>query len=199
MKVKEISVELKLSRIKPVQFSFATNLIVNWFFAYPEAKINLTELSRKLQISKKTASEVIINLKKQGFLEIEQIGKSWKISCNIQHPYNQSHKIAHNLSLVYRSGIIEKIYRLVGNPKSIILFGSYRKGDDISTSDLDIAVEVVGSEPLKIVSLGVISELGFRKDVPVNLHIFSKNKIDSNLFANIANGIVLDGFLEVKA
>jgi len=31
----------------------------------------------------------------------------------------------------------------------------------------------------------------------VHLHIFSRNKVDLNLFANISNGIILDGFLEV--
>ena len=43
----------------------------------------------------------------------------------------------------------------------------------------------------------IIKEFGYRKDVPVNLHIFSRNKVDLNLFANISNGIILDGFLEV--
>jgi hypothetical protein len=30
------------------------------------------------------------------------------------------------------------------------------------------------------------------------LHIFNRNNIDDNLFNNIANGILLWGFLEVK-
>ena len=42
-----------------------------------------------------------------------------------------------------------------------------------------------------------LEKLGFRKNVKVNIHIFSRNKIDLNLFTNIANGIVLDGLLEV--
>ena len=40
--------------------------------------------------------------------------------------------------------------------------------------------------------------IGYRKNVPVNVHVFSRNKIDLNLFANIANGIILEGFLEVR-
>ena len=46
--------------------------------------------------------------------------------------------------------------------------------------------------------LGIVEQLGYRKKVNVNLHVFSRNKIDLNLFVNIANGIVLDGFLEVR-
>lgn len=191
--------ELKLKKIEQPEFSSGALRILHWFFAYPEVKITLTELSKKLGISKKTTGKIVTDFAKDNFLEIEQIGKSWRISCNIQHDYNQNYKIGYNLSLVYNSGIIQEIYKLIGNPVSIILFGSYRKGDDIGTSDLDIAVEVFGKENLRIIQMGIIPELGFRKNVPVNLHVFSRNKIDLNLFANIANGIALDGFLEVKA
>ena len=92
---------------------------------------------------------------------------------------------------------MKKIYEKVGNAKAIILFWSYRKGDDNEKSDIDIAVEVIGNQDLKIVNLENIHQFGYRKNVPVNLHVFSKNKVDINLFSNIANGIVLAGFLEV--
>ena len=65
-------------------------------------------------------------------------------------------------------------------------------------SDLDIAVEITGNHDLQVIQLGVLQQLGYRSNVPVNLHVFSRNKIDLNLFANIANGIVLAGFLEVR-
>jgi len=51
---------------------------------------------------------------------------------------------------------------------------------------------------VKIVELGIFHKWGYRKNVSVNLHIFSRNKIDINLFSNIVNGIVLEGFLEAK-
>ena len=53
-------------------------------------------------------------------------------------------------------------------------------------------------EEVKIFELGILPEFGHRKNVLVNLYIFSRNKIDLNLFSNIANGIVLEGFLEVR-
>ncbi|MAF35906.1 hypothetical protein CL622_02190, partial [archaeon] len=66
------------------------------------------------------------------------------------------------------------------------------------SSDIDIAIEVVGNKELQIKELTTISKLGYRKNVVVNAHIFSRSKIDKNVFANIANGIVLQGFLEVQ-
>ena len=102
------------------------------------------------------------------------------------------------LSKIYESGIIEAVYKAVPQARTIILFGSYRWGTDIETSDIDIAVETLDNKKVQINQLGIIGTLGYRKKVVVNLHIFSRNKIDLNLFANISNGIVLDGFLEVK-
>ncbi|MDP1729475.1 MAG: nucleotidyltransferase domain-containing protein [archaeon] len=198
MKHKDNIRELKLKKVEQLELNQGALSVLHWFFAYPEVKITLTELSKELGISKKTASRVVTDLAKKNFLIVEQIGRSWRIHCNIQHPYNRIYKIGQNLSLVYSSGIIEEIYGLIGNPKAIILFGSYRKGDDIGTSDLDIAIEILGNEDLRILNLGTIAQLGFRKNVQVNLHIFSRNKIDLNLFANITNGIVLDGFLEAR-
>ena len=82
--------------------------------------------------------------------------------------------------------------------KNIILFGSYRKGDDDERSDIDIAVEVLGDEEPKIINIGVLNKIGYRNGIKINVYVFSRNKIDLNLFANIANGIGLEGFLEVR-
>ncbi|MEK6792492.1 MAG: nucleotidyltransferase domain-containing protein [Nanoarchaeota archaeon] len=189
--------KIKLNKNEELELGLGTLNLIYWFFAYPEIKMTLSGLAKELEISKKTASKIVTDLANEKFLTVEQIGKAWRIHCNIQHQYNKTIKIGYNLSNVYISGILQEIYKIIGSPKSIILFGSYRKGDDIGSSDLDIAVEIIGNSDLKIKNIGNVN-LGYRKNVPVNLHIFSRNKIDLNLFANIANGIVLDGFLEVR-
>lgn len=176
--------------------------VMHWFFSYPLLPISLSELAKELKISKKTASEIVNAFLKEGFLLKEEIGKTWRISCNQEHIYNFTRKISYNIALIYQMlydlGIINEIYKIAGNPKSIILFGSYRKGDDTDKSDLDIAVEVVGNDEMKIIPFANLSQLGYRKNIQVNLHLFSRNKIDLNLFSNIANGIILEGFLEVR-
>ena len=93
---------------------------------------------------------------------------------------------------------MDAIYKSIPSSRAIILFGSYRWGTDVEESDIDIAIEVVGNEHFRVTRLGIIEQLGYKKNVPVNVHLFSRNKVDLNLFANIANGIVLDGFLEVR-
>src|SRR3989338_8620311 len=164
-----------------------------WFYARPTTKIGLTELAKSINSSKTATKQVIESLIKGQFLIREIIGKAWLLSPNQKHQFFITKKIPYNLNLVYEAGIIEAVYKAVAAARAIILFGSYRWGTDREESDIDIAVEVVDNHDLEIVRLGIIEQLGYRRNVPVNLHIFSRNKIDLNLFANIANGIILDG------
>lgn len=187
-----------LRKVSQLDLDIAYYKVAYWFFSYPNAEYTLTSLVEVTNISKTTANRVVTRLINEGFLTKKEIGKAWLITCNQQHIYNFSEKVANNLKTVLLSGIVQEVHKVVKNPRAIILFGSYRKGDDTDKSDIDIAVEVSDNKELRIQELVTFQEFGYRKNVKVNLHIFSRAKIDLNLFANIANGIVLDGFLEVR-
>jgi predicted nucleotidyltransferase len=171
---------------------------LHWFFSFPNREIGLNELQEQLSISKATANRVVTQLVKEGFLTKQELGKLWRISSAPNHLYTHSRKISAALTAIYESDIIQEIYKRIESPRSIVLFGSYRKGDDTEESDIDIAVEILGNDELRIERLGILSAYLYRKNIPVNIHLFSRNKIDLNLFANIANGIVLQGFLETR-
>lgn len=176
--------------------------VLYYFFSFPQKNFSLTEISKKLNISKTTANIIVNKLDKEHLIKIEHIGRNWRIFLNKDYSYLYSLKLGYNIMMIYRmlynSNIIEEIGKIIPNYGNIILFGSYRKGDDTENSDIDLAVEVGGYKQTEIHELGVIPQFGYRKNVRVNLHIFSRNKIDINLFSNIANGIVIEGFLEVK-
>jgi len=180
-----------------LEFLTAYLKVMYWFFDYPDVPITLSDLASELEISKTTAYKVVTHFIHEGFLFKEQIGRAWRITCNLSHPYNITRKIPYHLQLVYESGILHAINEQFPDNIAIVLFGSYRRGDDVHDSDLDIAVEVPEVEEVMRIDFGRV-DLGFRKNVPVNLLVFSRDKIDLNLFANIANGIVLQGFLEVR-
>ena len=198
-----IFMRLRLKNVSTIYFNEAYWKVLQWFFSYPSNEIGLNDLSAALSVAKTTAKRVVLQLEKETFLRKEVLGKIWRISCNQNHNYNSSKKIAYNLMMIYNSTIIENVHELVQSefgqtPRAIILFGSYRKGDDNEKSDIDIAVEVLDTKNLKIYKLGEFQKFGYRKNVTVNVHTFSRTKIDINLFANIVNGIVLEGFLEVR-
>jgi predicted nucleotidyltransferase len=188
----------KLKKTELMELNEAYLKTLYWFFSFPNREIGLNDLSEALRISKTTAKRVVLQFIDEGFLRREVLGKIWRISSNHDHPYNYTRKICYNLSIIYESVILSAIHEMIKNPKAVVLFGSYRKGDDNEKSDIDIAVEVLGDEDVKIVELGILPEFGHRKDVLVNLYMFSRNKVDLNLFANIVNGIVLEGFLEAR-
>ena len=189
-----------LENVKLSNVDIAHTRILQLFFSTPDLEMSLNELSGKLKISKTTAKKVILELEKLGFIIKKTYGKTWSIRCNKQHTYNSTRKISSNLEVIFENypNWRQQIIDIAGNPKAVILFGSYRKGDDTEDSDIDIAVEVSDNKNIRIVPFGIMPKFGYRKNVPVNLHIFSRNKIDINLFSNIANGIVLEGFLEVR-
>jgi predicted nucleotidyltransferase len=171
---------------------------MHYFFSFPEQAIGLNDLSKNIGSSKTSTKIAVLKLIKEGFLKKEEIGKAWRITANQKHSFVTTRKISYNLGLIYESGIVNTIYKKIPNARTIVLFGSYRWGTDNEKSDIDIAVEVLSNNGLKIETLGVIEKIGLRKNVKVNLHIFSRSKIDTNLFNNIANGIILDGLLEVR-
>jgi len=191
----------KLKKIELMELNEAYQKVLYWFFSFSSIETGLNDLASNLKISKTTAKNIIDIFVKAGFLNKKVYGKTWRITCNLNHVYNITSKISFNLAMIYDAyynGLRDIILNMVGNAKSIILFGSYRKGDDNEKSDIDIAVEVLDNKDVRIVEAGIISKFGFRNNVKVNLHIFSRNRVDLNLFSNIANGIVLEGFLEVK-
>ena len=194
--MKPAKTPLKNVTIPKLERTFNKCLV--WFYAFPTTKIGLTDLAVSINSSKTATKEVVESLIQEQFLNREIIGKAWLLSSNQKHSFFSTKKIPYNLQNVYESGIIEAVYKNTPSPRAIILFGSFLWGTDLAESDIDIAVEVIDNHDLQIVPLGVIQRLGYRKNVPVNLHIFSRNKIEKNLFVNIANGIVLDGFLEVR-
>lgn len=188
----------QLKMVPRLEAADAYGKIQYYFFDFPAKEFSLNDLHSTLKISKTTANSVVRHLIDEGFLKIEILGKLWRISCNQKHPYNITRKIPYHLQLIYESSIIEAIHEKVPGVRTIILFGSYRKGDDNEKSDVDIAAEVISDDDYRMIEMGTIPQLGYRQNVPVNLHVFSRNKISLNLFANIANGIILEGFLEVR-
>lgn len=188
----------KLNNAKLLENSESYKKVLSYFFSFPEKPIGLNDLSKKTNVSKTMAKIAVLNLVKEGFLRKEEIGKAWRISANPKSRHNTIKKIAYNLQLIYEADILSEIYSKIPNAKAIILFGSYRWGTDNEKSDIDIAVEILGNKPPIINTLKTLKEIGYRKNVKLNLYVFSRAKIDINLFTNIANGIVLDGLLEAK-
>ena len=94
------------------------------------------------------------------------------------------------MNCILESGLVELIEEKL-TPKSLVLFGSYCRGEDDETSDIDLFLECKREG----ISADKFQQKLGRK---IELH-FSENfsLLPKELKNNIANGIVLSGFLEV--
>ena len=187
-----------IKRAGLLELSETCRRVLYYFFDRPDDATGLNSLAKIIKASKTSVREAVLLLERHGYIKKEAIGNAWRVyAWDTAGFYFTIQKIPYNLQLVYNSQILNNIYNKLPGAKAIILFGSYRYGTNNKNSDVDIAVEIAGNKDLQITELGAF-DLGFRKNVKVNLHIFSRNNIDLNLFTNIANGIVLGGLLEVR-
>jgi predicted nucleotidyltransferase len=173
--------------------------IANVLYIFPDKDFTLTALSEESGVSKSTASELIRELEKSGFIKMEWIGKkTLLIRANRESSIFIKWKIVNNLTIIYDSGIVEFLNDHYRNPKAMALFGSFRWGQDGKDSDIDIAVEVVDDVGYDVHTFPALKEFEKMLNRKIQVHVFNRNRIDLNLFNNIANGIVLVGFLEVN-
>ncbi len=163
------------------------------FFVNPTKKNYLMNISRSIGLAHTSVKKNLDKLVKLGLI-IESVEKKGErkfpiYKANIDNISFKKHKRIYNLSSLFESGIIEFIEEKL-MPKSIVVFGSYQRGEDIESSDIDLFVECK-EEELNIVK--------FEKKLGRKVELHFKEKFDlypKELKNNIINGVVVNGFLE---
>lgn len=191
--------KLKSNRLEQTLYiETARQRIAAVLFRYPDKEFSLSDLATEAQVKKSNIGAILDDYHKSGFIEITKLSKIWRIKANQTNWYFQRSKIVHNLNFVYQSGLVEFLVDRFKNPKAVVLFGTFRYGTDVTTSDIDIAIESAEVENYEILSLKELEEFEKVISRKIQIHLFNRNAVDVNLFNNIANGFVLGGFLEVQ-
>jgi len=164
------------------------------FFKEPTKQHYLLEISRKTKKAHTSVKSHLKTLKELRIIkeEIEKKGsrKFPLYKANIESEEYRSYKRLYNLAELTESKLINYLKNKL-MPKTIVLFGSYQKGGDTEDSDIDIFLECKKEEI-------DISKFNFRLGRKIQLHFKdSFKKYPKELKNNIANGIVLHGYLEV--
>ena len=176
----------------------AKNKIIEILFKYPEKEFSLSDLAREAGVAKANIGNILNEFQEAGLINIEKLSKIWRIKANQTNLLFIRSKIIYNLNFVYKIGLVDFLVDFFKNPKAIILFGSFRKGEDISNSDIDIAIESDEVKEYETTGLRELSEFEKVIGKKIQIHLFNRENIDIGVFNNIANGILLWGFLEVK-
>lgn len=160
------------------------NQILELFYEKPNQRFTIREIAKITKIPRTTAHRNVESLKKQGLINKEN-------SAN-ENLLFKTKKINLFIEKIVSSGLAEELINKL-NPSCIILFGSFRKGESIKESDIDLFVE---SQIKKEVNLSKFEKkLGHKIQLFVEPNI---NKIQKNLFNNIINGIKIYGSFNVK-
>jgi len=114
------------------------------FFNEPTKNHYLLEISKKAGIAHTSVKKHLMVLKELSIIKesIEEKGnrKFPLYMANINSKNYTDYKKIHNLLKLQESGVIDFLKNNL-MPGSIVLFGSYRKGEDTEDSDIDLFVE----------------------------------------------------------
>ncbi|MBI2629531.1 nucleotidyltransferase domain-containing protein [Candidatus Pacearchaeota archaeon] len=159
-------------------------------FDFPTRRFHVREISRILKISPPSISGSLKQLEKENMITIDK-KFLYEVKANLDNSNFKNFKRVSNLKRMYLSGLIEYLYDKF--PLStIILFGSYSRGEDIERSDIDIAIIGYKEKNLELESFEKLLE---RK---ININFYPDLKsIETNLKSSILNGITLKGVVQL--
>ena len=154
-------------------------------------KLSQREIAKILKVSPTAITNAIKKLKESSLINIEKTKTINFVSLNRDEPKIIELKRVENLKNIYLSGLSDYLEReLAGS--TIILFGSYARGEDTNTSDIDIAVI---ERKDKLLHLEEYEKI-LNREINVNFYNSWKN-IHKHLKNNILNGILLHGSVEL--
>ena len=153
-------------------------------FEHPEKGFTIREISAKTGIPTSSVQRYLKKLRKEGLASEE----------NRFAPSQHSKflKAIYIIDRLYECGVVDYLIKTL-HPSAIIVFGSARKGEYNSKSDIDLFVESVKSPALNLAP--------FEKKLRHEIQLFVEkdiNNLPAELFNNVINGIKLSGHIKLK-
>src|SRR3989344_2504357 len=103
--------------------------------------LNQRAIAKHLGVSAPAVMKAFPELEKKGFIKTAQDKESklWEIELNSKNQKIMQLKRADNLRQIHESGLADFLEKEYAGA-TIILFGSYSRGEDIINSDIDVAI-----------------------------------------------------------
>lgn len=166
--------------------------IREYFLLNPIVKMRVRQLEREVKVPLPSAIRYTAELEKDGILKKELIGNVVFYSADRASLNFILAKKSFNYGHLFSSGLVKFLVEEFSNP-TLILFGSYSKGEDLERSDIDLYLETPSKKKVDLNK--------FEKVLHRRIQLFCYKDIhqveNKELANNIVNGIVLNGFLEV--
>lgn len=154
-------------------------------------KFSQREVASVLNVSPTAVSKSIPTLLRLQLLIQEKTNVTHFISFNNQNKRAIQLKRVQNQKMLYVTGFVDLLEEVFAG-STIILFGSFSRGEDSKHSDIDLAI--IGRK-FKHIDLIKFEKIFSR---PINVNFYdSWENIHKHLRNNILNGIVLHGSIEL--
>lgn len=157
------------------------------FFENPTTEVHLRELSRQMKISMPTIISTTDKLSKEQLLQKKKNKFLTTVKANAENTRFVRLKRVFNIEQIYESGIVDELIKEYNHPQTIVLFGSYSRGEDIERSDIDIGV--ITNKKTNINTTQYEKKLK-RK---ISIHEINLDKVSQEFKNNLCNGIILEG------
>jgi len=167
--------------------------ILRLLFLKAGITLNQRQIANFLDVSPPAVMKALPKLEQKSLIKFNQDKetKRWSIELNRDIHRVMQLKRVDNLKQIYETGLADFLEKEFAGA-TIILFGSYARGEDILNSDIDIAVI---NRKDKQIDLTKYEELLERK---ININVYDSFKnIHKNLKENLCNGIMLTGGVEL--
>jgi len=184
---------LTMVNIYKVELTNLQQEILRLVFTRAGLSLNQRQISKALGVTQPAVMKALPRLEEEGLVKIKQDKetKRWSIELNRDNHKVMQLKRADNLKLMYETGLADFLEKEFAGA-TIILFGSYSRGEDIVNSDIDIAV--IGRKEKGTDVAGYEEEL----ERKININFYDSFKdIHKRLKENLCNGITLAGGVEL--
>jgi len=164
--------------------------ILRKLFIKTGSTINQRQLAIELNVSQPAIKKALPYLEEINFIKVKK-EQRLDISLNTDNHKIMQLKRVDNLKHLYESNLTDYLEKELAGA-TIILFGSFSRGEDTIESDIDIAV--IGRKEKKLNLTEYEKE--FQRTININYYE-SFQKIHKHLKENLANGIILTGGFEL--
>ncbi|MBN2142439.1 nucleotidyltransferase domain-containing protein [Candidatus Woesearchaeota archaeon] len=168
------------------------NKLKEHFFRNPTGKFRVRTLERLLKMPLPSVIRYCKELEKELLIKEEIISGARFYSADRSSDKFTFEKRIFNLRLIHNSGIIKRINMEYSYPL-LILFGSFSRGEDVESSDIDIFIETSENKMIDLRSYEKI----FGKSLEVHKYKKLTSIKNKQLANNIINGAVLSGFMDI--
>ncbi|MFH0973576.1 MAG: nucleotidyltransferase domain-containing protein [Candidatus Micrarchaeota archaeon] len=164
--------------------------VLGLFFRFPENKFHVREIARLAELSAPGVLKILEGLRKKNLVETRKTRVMTEVSAKRSEEFVRLKRF-YNLLSLHESGFVRFLRDAYDEPEAVIVFGSFARGEDLSNSDVDVAVVTKLEKKLDL------KKFESRLNRKIVVHEVILSKCRKEFLNTLCNGAVLSGYLRL--